>query len=274
MDRLNDVTRAGPVTIACAFEASRRIFDLETLVARINALDNTVPAAAQIALHQRVGGALRRASTYLARNAGFGGESAPSILDVVALYKAPVDAQRATLQEDLSAIERDRVALRHKALSDLGAPDDLAREAALLSPMTLSLDVADLARRTSWPIAQASMLHTIVGAEFGLDALRDAAIAQRLDAHWDRLVLRRTADDFGQLQLRLAEAAAKALGAPDKQATMASLTAAVKAWIASLGQPAQRAHAAFVELGGSGQWTFAKLMLMAAEMNTLASAVH
>ncbi|MFT3728061.1 MAG: NAD-glutamate dehydrogenase [Terricaulis sp.] len=273
IDRLNDVTRAGPVTIACAFEASRRIFDLESLITRINALDNKAPAAAQTALHQRVAGALRRASTYLARNAGFGSETPPSILDVVALYKPPVDAQRATLQEDLSAIERDRVAVRHKALTDLGAPDDLAREAALLSPMTLSLDVADLARRTNWPIAQASMLHTVVGAEFGLDALRDAAIAQRLDAHWDRLVLRRTADDFGEMQLRLAEAAAKALGLQDKK-TMESLTAAVKAWIASLGQPAQRAHAAFVELGGSGQWTFAKLMLMAAEMNTLTSAVH
>jgi NAD-specific glutamate dehydrogenase len=55
---------------------------------------------------------------------------------------------------------------------------------------------------------------------------------------------------------------------------MESLTAAVKAWIASLGQPADRAHAAYVELGAGGQWTFAKLMLMAAEMNTLVSAVH
>ena len=48
----------------------------------------------------------------------------------------------------------------------------------------------------------------------------------------------------------------------------------MKAWIASLGQPAERARAAYAELGGNGQWTFAKLMLMAAEMNTLVNAVH
>jgi glutamate dehydrogenase len=274
VDRINDVTRAGAVTIACSFEASRRIFELEDLVARINALDNKVPAAAQIALHQRVSGALRRATTYLSRNAGFGAENPPSIIDVVARYKAQVDEQRATLQDDLSAIERDRVATRHKTLTDLGAPDGLALEAALLSPLTLSLDVADLARHTGWPIAPAAMLHTIVGAEFGLDALRDAAVGQRLDAHWDRLVLRRTADDFGAMQLKLAEAIARALGAPPKNSTAESLTAATKEWIAGLGQSAERAHAAFVELGAQGQWTFAKLMLMATEMNALVSAVH
>jgi len=274
VDRLNDVTRAGPVTIACAFEASRRIFDLEALVERINALDNQVPAHAQIALHQRVAGALRRASTYLARNGGFGEENARSILDVVTLYKASVEAQRATLQEDLSDIERARVASRQKALTDIGAPDDLAREAAMLLPLTFSLDVADLARRTGWGIDPAAMLHSLVGAEFGLDALRDAAVAQRLDQHWDRLVIRRTADDFGEMQLRLAEAAAKALAAPGKNVTMTALAEAVRTWIASLGQPAQRAHAAYAELGANGQWTFAKLMLMAAEMNTLVSALH
>ncbi|MGH6950537.1 MAG: NAD-glutamate dehydrogenase domain-containing protein, partial [Vitreimonas sp.] len=190
VDRVHEASRASAVAIACAFEASRRIFDLEDLVGRIDALDNRIPAAAQTALHQRVGGALRRSTTYLARNGGFAGEAPPTILDVVERYHAPVQAQRATLLDDLSEIERERVAVRLKMLSDLGAPEEIAHEAALLSPLTLSLDVADLALRTHWPINPASMLHCVIGAEFGLDALRDAATAMKLEQHWDRLVVR------------------------------------------------------------------------------------
>ncbi len=274
VDRVNEVSRANAVTIACAFEASRRIFDLENLVDRINALDNQIPAAAQTALHQRVGGALRRSTVYLARNAGFESEKPPTILEVVERYRAPVDAQRATLLDDLSDIERERVAERLKSLVELGAPEEIAHEAALLSPLTLSLDVADLARRTQWPINPASMLHCVIGADFGLDALRDRAANIKLEQHWDRLVVRRAAQDFGETQVRLAEAAAKAIGAPPQNADYPWMRKAVNDWIAALGQPAERARSAFAELNAQGPWTFAKLMLLSAELNTLVSAVR
>ncbi|HVK79001.1 MAG TPA: NAD-glutamate dehydrogenase, partial [Verrucomicrobiae bacterium] len=273
VDRIRDISRADAVTVARAFEATRRIFDLEALVDRINALDNKAPAVAQIALHQRVAGALRRGTVYLARNGGFDRETPPSILDVVKLYREPVEVQRRTLLDDLSPIEQQRVDVRRKTLLDLGAPDELAEEAALLSPLTLSLDVADLARRAAWPIQPASTLHCVIGADLGLDALRDAAMNMRLDQHWDRLVVRRAADDFGEMQLKLAEAAAKALGAP-KQTDAASIGQAAKQWLLSLGQPATRAHAAFAELNAQGPWTFAKLMLISAEFNALVSSVR
>jgi len=273
VDRIKEVSRADAVTIACAFEATRRIFDLETMVDRINALDNQVPAAAQIALHQRVGGALRRGTTYLARNAGFDSDPRPTIVDVVALYRDPVAAQRERILDDLSAIERDRVSVRQKSLMDLGAPEDLAHDAALLSPLTSALDVSDLARSTRWPVHSASLLHCVVGAEFGLDALKDAATMMKLEQHWDRLVVRRAAEDFGETQLKLAEAGAKAIGAP-REGDNAAMTERVREWIASLGQPAQRARSAFAELNAQGSWTFAKLMLISAEFNALTASVR
>jgi len=274
VDRIREVSRTSAVTVACAFEAARRIFDLEALVARINALDNQVPAAAQIALHQRVGGALRRGTMYLSRKAGFEGASPPSILDVVKIYKAPVEAQRAFIWEDLSAIERERVEVRRRTLIELGAPEELAQEAALLSPFTSALDVADLARETGWPIQAGGRLHCVIGAEFGLDALRDAATNMKLEQHWDRLVLRRAAQDFGETQLRLAAAAASSIGAPPPTADNAWAEAKAREWIASLGQPAQNARTAFGELNAQGAWTFAKLMLVAAEFNALLSSLR
>jgi glutamate dehydrogenase len=274
VDRIKEISRARTVTVALSFEAARRIFELEALVDRINALDNKAPAAAQIALHQRVGGALRRAVTYLARNAGFENEKPPTILDVVERYLEPVREQRATIDKDLSKIERERVETRRASLIDLGAPEDLANEAALLSPLTLSLDVADMARDTSWPIHPASTLHCVIGAELGLDALRDSATNMKLEQHWDRLVVRRAAGDFGEAQLKLAEAAAQAIGQPPKGADDAWVTEEAKKWLTSLGQPVHRTRSAFAELDGQGPWTFAKLMLIAAEFNGLVAAVR
>ncbi len=274
VDRIREVSRAEAVTVVCAFDAARRIFALEALVARINALDNKVPAAAQTALHQRVSGALRRATLYLSRKAGFESASPPSILDVVKTYSAAVDAQRHFLWDDLSAIERERVEVRRRTLMDLGAPEELAQEAALLSPFTSALDVADLARSARWPIQSAGRLHCVIGAEFGLDALRDVATNMKLEQHWDRLVLRRAAQDFGETQLTLAEAAARSIGAPPKDADNAWAESFAREWIASLGQPAQRARAAFNEMNGQGTWTFAKLMLVAAEFNALLSSLR
>jgi glutamate dehydrogenase len=193
---------------------------------------------------------------------------------VVERYLESVREQRATIENDLSPIERDRVAMRRASLLELGAPEDLANEAALLSPLTLSLDVADLARDTSWPVHPASTLHCVVGAELGLDALRDAATNMKLEQHWDRLVVRRAAGDFGEAQLKLAEAAARAIGAPPKDAGDDWVAEEAKKWLLSLGKPVQRARSAFADLDGQGAWTFAKLMLISAEINGLVAAVR
>jgi NAD-specific glutamate dehydrogenase len=97
--------------------------------------------------------------------------------------------------------------------------------------LTLSLDVADMARDTSWPIHPASTLHCVIGAELGLDALRDSATNMKLEQHWDRLVVRRAAGDFGEAQLKLAEAAAQAIGQPPKGADDAWVTEEAKKWL-------------------------------------------
>ncbi len=274
VDRVHEVSRAQPVAIALAFEAARRIFDIEALVDRINALDNKAPAAAQIALHQTIAAALRRLTTYLARHAGFDGDTPASVADVVTRYRDAVAAQRKSLWDELSVIERERASARQAALVELGAPQDLAREVALLSPLTTALDVVDLARRTQWPISQASLLHCVIGAEFGLDALREHAAGLSLDQHWDRLVVRRATEDFADVQLRLSEAAARAIGAPPAAGDLAWAIQAATGWMASIGQPAQRAKQAYAELNEQGAWTFAKLMLIAAELNALVGAVR
>ena len=274
VDRVREVSRAEPVVIASAFEAARRIFNLQALHDRVNALDNKIPAGAQIALHSVIGVAFKRMCLYLARHGGFDADPPPAIDTVVELYRAPVAVQRERLWEEMSALERTRTEARQAGLEELGAPAELARDAAMLQPLTAALDVSDLARRSAWPVHDAAMLHCVIGAEFGLDVLREAAHGLSLDQHWDRLVVRRAIEDFSEIQLRLAEAAAASIGAPDREIDPDRMLEAARAWIGDLGQPAQRARAAFEEHNAHQPWTFAKLMLVAAEFNALAGSVR
>jgi glutamate dehydrogenase len=274
VDRVREVSRAEPVAIASSFEVARKVFDLDDLVDRINALDNKAPAAAQSAMHQHLAWCIRRLTTYLARNGGFEDEPAPTILEVIARYRPAVAEQRAHLSEEISEVEAARASARTAQFMELGAPEALAREVAELRPLTNGLDVADLARRSNWPVHPAALLHCVIGAEFGIDALREAAGTLHLEQHWDRLVVRRASEDFAEIQVRLCEVAAAAIGAPKKNAQNAEVTAAAREWIAGLGQPAHRARGAFAELNAQGQWTFAKLMLIQAELNAFVAAVR
>ncbi|GAM96743.1 NAD-specific glutamate dehydrogenase [alpha proteobacterium U9-1i] len=273
VDRVREVARVEPVAVARAFEAARRIFSLEDLVDRINALDNKAPAAVQIALHREIAGALKRLCSYLARHA-FDGDAPPSIEEVVASYGEAAKVHRTQLWEQLDEAERARVEKRRAALVKAGAPEDVARDAALLLPLTTALDIADLARGSGWPVQPSAYLYGEIGAQFGLDALRAAAGGLTLTEHWDRLVVRRAVEDFYANQLALAGAAARAIGAPPKDATAQWADTAVREWFIALGAPAQRARGAFDELDAQGSWSFAKLMIAAAEMSALAAAVR
>jgi glutamate dehydrogenase len=68
--------------------------------------------------------------------------------------------------------------------------------------------------------------------------------------------------------------AASNIGAPPQGADNAWAEGVAREWIASLGQPAHNARSAFTELNSQGPWTFAKLMLVAAEFNALLSSLR
>jgi NAD-specific glutamate dehydrogenase len=87
-------------------------------------------------------------------------------------------------------------------------------------------------------------------------------------------VLRRAAEDLYEDQRLLAAAAAAAIGTPPSPASAEWAASATRDWIAGLGVPGQNARAAFAELEAQGPWTFAKVMIAAAEVNALASSLR
>jgi glutamate dehydrogenase len=123
-------------------------------------------------------------------------------------------------------------------------------------------------------VRAAAQLYRAVGAAFGLDRLRGAAAEFKLTEHWDRLAVRRAVEEIYEDQRALAEAAIAATGNAPLTGDKAWAETAAKAWMDKLGGQASLARSTFAELDGHGGWTFAKLMIAAAEFNALAKAVR
>ncbi|MGE3867716.1 MAG: NAD-glutamate dehydrogenase domain-containing protein, partial [Hyphomonadaceae bacterium] len=266
VDRVRDATRADAVTIACAYEAGRRIFALNDLITRIHALDNESPASAQTMLYLEIAAATRRIVMYLAPRMRAGGVGA-----MIEAYEEAVTAQRAQGAALLTAVETARFEERRRHFIEAGAPADLARETALIAPQSAGLHAADLARKHDMPVLAAAFLHRAVGAAFGLDRLRAEAVALKVEAHWDRLAIRRAVDALFAGQDALADAAAAAIAHPGVDAESAA--DAVSAWRAGLGAKIAPALETIAQLDVDGGWSFAKLMLASAEVSGLVSTI-
>jgi glutamate dehydrogenase len=265
VDRIRETARVGAPAIARAFHAARTIFGLDARADRINALDNKVPAALQTELHQEIAGAYRQVVTYLARR-----NSEEPLDHLIALYRPAVALQQAEVNDALTDVEQQRAAGRAADFVARGAPLALATEISLLAPMVTALDIADLASRTGQTAPAAMYVYRAVGAAFGLDRMRAAAQALKLDAHWDRLALRRTLEELFEDQRALAAAALLALQ-PKGDLTAAAARDGIAAWKNQLGATASGASATLKELESGGAWSFAKTVIAAAELRGLTS---
>ncbi len=265
VDRVRETVRAEPVRIMAAFEAGRRIFAINRLTDAIEALDNKVDAALQTRLRQEIVSAMRRIVIYLARH---GRLETRGVSGLIAAYAPAIAAQRQAGAALLSPVEAAKAEERRAAFVSAGAPPETAAAFALLAGETTMLDAADIAQQCGLEIAPAARLHRALGAALELDALRLAASDLRLEAHWDRLAMRRGVEETFDSQRVIAMLAARALGA-DAEAPEAAL-----AWLARHESAVSPYRAALAQLGAEGGWTFAKFMLAMAETHALVAALN
>jgi glutamate dehydrogenase len=265
IDRIQDVARADPAAVVCAFTAARHIYRADAFAARVQALDNQIPAQAQMALIFEASQALSAITAHLTR--GNSVRTHGGIKRTIAAYQPSVDSQRDSVLDQLTPAESAAAEARVRRLREAGAPEDLAREAALLHALAPALVIADLAQSMEWPAASAARLYRAIGAGLGLDRARAAGEDLQLPQHFDRLALKRIQADFNEDQRALALRAAVDVGEPRDNA---SATYLAQSWIGARGERAQTALRIVSELESTGPWSLAKAILTAAEMRALA----
>ena len=257
-DRLRASAECDTGAMVTAFEAARQVFRLDAAWKAVSNLDLKIPAEAQTALYSEIAMVLRRQTYWLARRAA---RTETTVSSMIAAYQPAADALRAAGPEVLSRYEQSRYEGRVQTFIELGAPEDLARDIAMLRPMVATADIGDLSNELGWSAPAMARLYHQVGAAFDFDRLRVAANSIQSVDHFDRLAVRRLIQDLMAEQIALTRSVAK-ITTEVAGANEAAAETAVDNWIG--GRQAEveglRGSVDEIEASGSG-WTFAKLTI-------------
>jgi glutamate dehydrogenase len=250
-----------------AFAAAREILGVDALWREVGGLDGRVPAAGQTALYRALAYALRSQTFWLARRAFSAKSSVRKLIDDYGPAMARLVPLMPTL---LSPFEQQEIERRAQRYVGQGAPAALARAVATLQPLTITADLADLARASSWPIEAVARLYNQAGDAFTFDRLRFAAGAFIGGDAFERLAVRRLIEDMLTEQTAITQAimgfTANAQAGDDD----ASARAAIASWSAMRNDRVRTARSTIeaIEAAGGG-WSFAKLTIANAALRQL-----
>ena len=130
-----------------------------------------------------------------------------------------------------------------------------------MTAMMATVDIADLASDTLWPVTDLARLYHQTGAAFGYDRLRASAAALNPSDTYERAAVRSLLADMIEEQAARTRAIAR-LGGPAAGATDGSVLNAIEAWIRPRREAVERGRRVVLDIEQSGDgWSFAKLTL-------------
>ncbi len=186
--------------VARAFTIIRESFDLKTIWADIESLDNKLPSAVQTEMMISVGLLLERAIRWLLRS----GYETLAITDYVAEFRPRITTLEERLSETLPQAALTAVQARGAALIESGIPERLANRIAALDVMSSAMDIVRIARSDAMPIEEVARVYFCVGARFGLDRLRHAGGTITADTPWQKAAVSSVVDDLFNYQSAIA----------------------------------------------------------------------
>ena len=195
VNELAEATSSPVNEIAKAYAAARHVFCLRELWHEIEALDNQVDSSLQTRMLTEVGRLLERGTLWFLR-------SRPRPIDISAAIDDFADGV-AALGEVVEAVlppeKRERVEQLRSYYVESGVSEGVARMVAAVDPLLPACDIVEIADITEIDVTAAARAYFTVGAEFGMDWLRDNATALNTGNHWQHRAVGAITDDlFGQ----------------------------------------------------------------------------
>ena len=265
--RMKEMSGASGAHIARAFVVAEGAFGLEALKGRIDALDGKIDASTQTGMYGCIAEILRRLGLWFLSNVPANAELAPTI----ALYRAGVESLRGTFNTLISPFEAQDTERRIAQMQTAGAPLDVAEDVAVLPLLGSAPEIAQLARSRSFGVDMVAGAYFAMGATVGIDRLRSLAGRITAKEHWDRLAIRRIADDLFAGQRALTAEVLSGVDASKTQGDRADGMAAVKTWAEVHAEPLGRTRAFLDALERSGDLSIAKLTLANSQIRELAA---
>ncbi len=185
-------TGAQPADVARAYTVARESFDLRSIWAEIEALDNRVPADVQLRMTVAAGRLVERVTLWFLRYA----ESPLDISACTREFAPAVGTLLEHLEELLSRAELAELRRREKSFTRDGVPAELARRVAALSDLAAACDIWTLARSGGRAVEEVGRIYFALGDRFRLDWLRDLAGRLAADGRWQKAAVTAVVDDL------------------------------------------------------------------------------
>ena len=260
--RMAEETGAGAPEVARAYAAAREIFDMRSLWAGIEALDNKIEAETQARMLLDARKLVERATRWLLRN-----RRPPLDIAETVSYFSEGAAELARRIPEL-LLDGDREALRRtiEGLIESGVPPELARRAAVLNPLFSALDVVDIAARTGEPVGAVGAVYFTLGDRVELHWLREHVEALPRHDRWQTLARAALRDDLYGLQ---AEFTAEVLrGVPGGTEAQER----IEAWMEGNRAAIERSLQVLRDVNASGAFDLSTLSVALRELRNLANS--
>ncbi len=263
--RMQEQTQGSLDKIAEAFIVAYKTLRIGSLRADIAALDNRVPAQAQLHLQNEIAIVMQRVVAWLVRSAETGGLS--ERIEKRGQLAGLVDTAWLDM---LSYYDRRRAEKRIRYYTKLDVPEGLATDVALLKSRASGFDVMGLSDSTGWAPAEAAALFYDIGGRFKIDRIRSALLSTKSDSHWERLALRHLQEDFFKAQARFAQSAAAFHAARGGKPTD-QVRPIIQDWVTEDIPQIKAYEDTVAAMSRDGGWTVPKFAIVNAQLSDLIS---
>ncbi|WP_067180922.1 NAD-glutamate dehydrogenase [Microtetraspora niveoalba] len=190
--RFGEETGASTPDIVRAYLVAREVFDLPSLTRQVEALDNEVDTATQIAMLLEGRKLSERGTRWL-----LGNRRPP--LDLATTARFFADGASALLPHLPKLLTgRDLVAYeeRRDGFVARGVPDELAERVAAMVPAYSTFDVVEIASLTGLPLNEVAEVYFDLADRLQLARLRERVIALPRDNRWNSMARSALRDDL------------------------------------------------------------------------------
>lgn len=185
--------------IARAYTVTRDVFGLRELWKEINTLDGIVKVETQVRLSIVIKKFVMRSTSWLLRN--YRGKII--ISDAIGLYQTKVNEIIAKVDKYLISGFKEDFDHELQEYLDLKVPMKLAKNVALLGPLSTAYSIAEISNRLKVPTEKVMQIYFEIGERFSISWLRHSANQLLANSRWEKLAIRGFKDELYDIHRKI-----------------------------------------------------------------------
>ncbi len=179
-----------------AYLSASKIFGTDELWDQIEALDNQVPASAQLEMMRMIAGLLEQSVLWILRSR----QSNIVIKDLVDYFQSGVMELAEHMPSPLAAKDRLTLNKQIKYYMAAGVPREMAQQVSRLMMLSSAMDLVEVAKQRKIAIDMVASLYFNLGSNLEFHWVRDQIAKLSVQTHWHTMAKTRLIDTLNKHQ--------------------------------------------------------------------------